>query len=226
MAKKKYSKRTRESAYLYGQTQKPRWKKLSEKRIRQFLKAVNDAKGYINPASIESFAMETFAVYQQNAKKMAEAARRWAQTQRPEWERLTEQRLEEFEEEFEEWAEGEGIERPSADDAFDFAESVFVDFEEFEALPEVEKVYIVTNGIGWDNPDAIDNFLDNPRFIEIRIIDFDGSLVYSGPDRRDFWDTFRSLGGEDKYPYFEAYRESDEYGNIFITVQITGYYPD
>ena len=126
------------------------------------------------------------------------------------------------------------------DFALDYEEN-FLDDEDIEELEDdvlnqgsnmpiftdtyQEPLKIVEGQYGWNDPDALDDELSKPYFAEIELIDFDGTIVYSGSDRRDFWDSLRELSDGIRYPIYTAtYIENDD-GLIFITVKVTGYYP-
>lgn len=241
MAKKKiYSKRTKEAARLYGKTQG--WKKLSQKRIQAYLDNVFRAKGFLNIQAIENFAASYKAKYDIEQRKYFEAAKVFGS--KAGWERITEQRFNQFLKIYENYCKANEIKRLSADNAMDFAldyQEDFLDDDDIDELddknfdkgsdvPLFTDTYqdpfkIVEGQYGWDDPDALDDELNKPYFAEIELIDFDGTIVYSGSDRRDFWDSMRELSDGIKYPIYTAtYIESDD-GLIFITVKVTGYYP-
>jgi hypothetical protein len=237
--KKKFSRRTREAVKLYGKTQG--WKKLSQKRIRTFLDLVFRAKGFLNIQAIESYALSNKSRYDIEQRKYFEAAKVFGS--KAGWEKITEQRFNEFLRLYENYCKVNNILRLSPDGAMDFA----LDYEE-EIISEIdldnlddfddefqnEKLFtdtykdsysIVEGQAGWNDPDALDEFISRPNFIEVELIDFDGTIVYSGNDRTDFWDSLRELSDGIRYPIYDAtYIENDD-GFIFITVQVTGYYP-
>jgi hypothetical protein len=241
MAKKKiYSKRTKEAARLYGKTQG--WKKLSQKRVQSYLDSVLKAKGFINIQAIESFAASYKAKYDIEQRKYFEAAKVFGS--KAGWERITENRFNQFLKIYENYCKANDIKRLSADDAMDFALDYEDDFLTEEDIDELdddvlnqgsnmpiftdtyqEPFMIVEGQAGWSDPDALDDRINDANFVEIELIDFDGTIVYSGSDRRDFWDSLRELSDGIRYPIYDAsYIESDD-GDIFITVKVTGYYP-
>ena len=238
--KKKYSKRTKEAVRVYGKTQG--WKKLSQKRIQTYLDLVFRAKGFLNIQAIESYALSNKSRYDIEQRKYFEAAKVFGS--KAGWERITEQRFNQFLKIYENYCIANDIKRLSADDAMDFAldyEENFLDDEDIEELEDdvlnqgsnmpiftdtyQEPLKIVEGQYGWNDPDALDDELSKPYFAEIELIDFDGTIVYSGSDRRDFWDSLRELSDGIRYPIYTAtYIENDD-GLIFITVKVTGYYP-
>lgn len=238
--KKKYSKRTKEAARLYGKTQG--WKKLSQKRIQTYLDAVFRAKGFLNIQVIENFASSYKSKYDIEQRKYFEAAKVFGS--KFGWENITQNRFNEFLKIYENYCKENGIKRLSADDAMDFAldyEDNLITDDDVESWSDddfdigsdmpiftdnyIEPVIIVQGQAGWNDPDALDDIINFPNFIEIELIDFDGTIVYSGSDRTDFWDSMRELSDGIRYPIYTAsYIESDD-GDIFITVQVTGYYP-
>jgi hypothetical protein len=241
MAKKKiYSKRTKEAARLYGKTQG--WKKLSQKRIKAYLDSVFRAKGFLNIQAIENFAASYKAKYDIEQRKYFEAAKVFGS--KAGWERITEQRFNQFLKIYENYCKANDIKRLSADDAMDFAldyEDDFLTEDDIDELDDdnfdkgldvplftdtYQEPYMIVEGqAGWSDPDALDDRINEPNFIEIELIDFDGTIVYSGSDRRDFWDSLRELSDGIRYPIYDAsYIESDD-GDIYITVKVTGYYP-
>lgn len=241
MAKKKiYSKRTKEAVRLYGKTQG--WKKLSQKRIKSYLDSVQRAKGFINIQAIESFAASYKSKYDIEQRKYFEAAKVFGS--KAGWERVTENRFNQFLKIYENYCIANGIKRLSADDAMDFALDYKEDFLDDEDIDELdddvlnqgsnmpiftdtyqEPFMIVEGQAGWSDPDALDDRITDNNFAEIELIDFDGTIVYQGSDRRDFWDSLRELSDGIRYPIYNAsYIENDD-GDIFITVQVTGYYP-
>jgi hypothetical protein len=241
MAKKKiYSKRTKEAARLYGKTQG--WKKLSQKRIQAYLDSVFRAKGFLNIQAIENFAASYKAKYDIEQRKYFEAAKVFGS--KAGWERITEQRFNQFLKIYENYCKANDIKRLSADNAMDFAldyEDDFLTEDDIDELDDdnfdkgsdaalftdtYQEPYMIVEGqAGWSDPDALDDRINEPNFIEIELIDFDGTIVYSGSDRRDFWDSLRELSDGIRYPIYDAsYIESDD-GDIYITVKVTGYYP-
>lgn len=221
--KKKYSKSTKEAARLFGKTKG--WKKLSQKRIQTFIDSVELATGYVNKSSIQKYADVSLEIYKVDVKKITEAAKQWAQNNFPEWDRLSKERLDTFKNEFQIWAESNNIEA-SSDNALEFAKQSFgVELDEFGQEVISEPVYIIENMPGWNDSDVVDDLMNLDNFVEIRLVDVDGFIVYIGNDRTDFWDIFRGLGGDSQFPIYDSYYEQDEFGNLFITVKIVGYYP-
>jgi hypothetical protein len=225
MLKKKYSRSTLESARLYAVSQG--WKKLSKKRVQSFLEDVKFSTGYVNKASLRNYAVQTYNFIESENKRYKEATYRWAQVNKPDWENITDNRVEEFKQQLIDWADEFNIESINSDLALEFANLSLspIDVEELDNTFLDDRSFIVTNMAGWSDSDAVDEFLQRPEFIEAKIIDIDQSIVYLGTDRRDFWDSFRSLSSGNRYPIYNAWQETDKFGNIFVTIKITGYYP-
>lgn len=223
--KKKYSKSTLESARVYASTKG--WKKLSKNRVKEFLSQVKNAKGYINPQAIKNYSEESFYIVESENKRYKEATLRWAQNNRPEWEKITKERIEEFKEELRSWADERNIQFLSSDIALDFANdsllpSQVIDFDD-NFLDDRNS--LVTNMAGWSDSDTIDEWLDKPNFVNAVIVDENNNIIYSGSDRRDFWDNFRELTSAGVYPIYNGYYQTDVFGNVYVTIRITGYYP-
>lgn len=235
---KDYGKRTIDAAKKFGYTRG--WKKLSYKRIRIFLDLVYSAMGYVNISSIELYAEKTFQIYQREISKLVEAARVFGKKEG--WERITENRINEFYDIFLDYCKKNGIINPDIDDAMDFAYSYkegeideddydIDDDEEYEDVrywiseEREAPFYIITGAAGWDDSDTVDNVFYNNNFFEATIVDSDGTIVYNGNDRRDFWDAFRELSDGISYPIYDAYTVDDKFGNKFLELVVTGYYP-
>jgi hypothetical protein len=225
MLKKKYSRSTLESARLYAVSQG--WKKLSKKRVQSFLEDVKFSTGYINKASLRNYAIESFNYVDSENKRYKEATYRWAQANRPDWDKITDNRVEEFKQQLIDWADDLKIEFIDSDLALEFANNSLnpMDIETLDDKFQDSRSFLVTNQAGWSDSDEVDDVIKKPEFVEGKIINVDQSIVYLGSDRRDFWDSFRSLSSGNRYPIYNAWQETDKFGNIFITIKITGYYP-
>ncbi|NDC96559.1 hypothetical protein EB077_14740, partial [bacterium] len=229
--KKKYSKRTKDAARQYGKTQG--WKKLSQKRIQFFLDSVFRAKGFLNIQAIESFSGSYKAKYDIEQRKYFEAAKVFGS--KAGWEIVTEKRFKDFLNVYENYCRANNIKRLSPDDAMDFAlqyefdeisddeidELSSDDFDVGSDMPIFTDTYqepfvIVEGQAGWNEPDALDDRLSEPNVLEIELIDFDGTIVYSGNDRRDFWDSMRELSDGIRYPIYDATYIQNDDGQIFI----------
>jgi hypothetical protein len=196
------------------------------------------ARGFTNIQVIENFAAKAKEVHTREKAKLFEAAKVFGSKRG--WERITENRFAEFLRIFENYCKANGIKRTNSDDAMEFAldyEEDFIDDDEIDELqqedfsgdvsfniPFREEKYIVSDMAGWSDSDTVDDFLNMPNFIEVTLIDFDGSIVYQGSDSKDFWDSFRELSDGNSFPIYDAYYVEDDDGNLFITAKVKGYY--
>lgn len=223
--RKKYSKSTLESAKLYASTKG--WKKLSKNRVKFFLSEVKNAKGFVNPQSIKSYSEESFYVVESENKRYKEATLRWAQNNRPDWENITKDRIEEFKDELKDWADERGFQFINSELALDFANESLLpnQVDDFDDTFSDDRIYFTRSMAGWSDPDVVDSFLNAPNFVNASIVDVDNSIIYSGFDRKEFWDNFRDLATKNIFPIYDAYYQTDVYGNVYVTIQVTGYYP-
>jgi hypothetical protein len=225
MLKKKYSRSTLDSARLYAETKG--WKKLSKKRVQSFLDNVKNATGYITPNSIKNYAELSYSVSDSENKRYKEATYRWAQANRPDWDNITQNRIDEFKNEFTAWAIENGYDFINSELALDFANQSLnpSDVEQLDETFFDDRNYFTRSMAGWSDPDVVDSFINLPNFIQATIIDVDQSVLFIGTERKDFWDVFRDLTTGNVFPIYDAYYQQDKYGNVFVTIQITGYYP-
>jgi hypothetical protein len=223
MAKKNYSKSTKEAARKYGASQG--WIRLSNKRISEFVQLVKEAKGYVNTTALTEFAEITnrFSIIEET--KMLEAARLWMNVNYPDSIELTKAILDEFDFEV---RSSLNIPYPTSDDYFEFVYDLLSPL----GKDELETVFdsaddglqlFVSNEYGFSNTDVVDQLFYG-NLIQATIIDLDGSVRYIGSDRIDFWDVFRELGGGTSFPIYNAYYERDDFGNTYLQIVIIGYY--
>jgi len=197
------------------------------------------ARGFTNIQVIENFAAKAKEVHTREKAKLFEAAKVFGSKRG--WERITENRFAEFLRIFENYCKANGIKRTNSDDAMQFALDYKDDAIEEDEIDELKKEdfsgevsfdipfreekYIVVEMAGWQDTNSVDDHMRMPNFVEVTLIDFDGSIVYQGSDRRDFWDTFRELSDGIRYPIYDAYYVEDDDGNTFLTIKVKSYYP-
>lgn len=223
MAKKKYSKKTLAAARDYGKLLG--WKRLSPKRVRNFLDSVKELTGHVNIQNIVKVSKGSKEYSDSENIRYVEAARRWAQINRPTWNRIEKEELKEFKSEFERFANENKIFINSSN-ALDFADSFLTPQEIFEVETEFEdeRTYLVRSLAGFNESDIVDSFLKMPTFYDAKIIDVDGRIVYLGSDRTAFWDSFRELTINNSFPIYDAYYTTNNDGTNRIVIEVTSYF--
>ena len=223
MAKKKYSKKTLNAARDYGKLLG--WKRLSPKRVKNFLETVKDLTGHINIQNIVKVSKSSKKYTDSENVRYIEAAKRWAQFNRPTWNRIEKEELKEFMNEFVQYANENNV-FINSENALDYSNSFFVEPEifEFEKEFDDDRTYIVRNMAGFSDSDVVDNFLKMPTFFNAKIIDENGDLKFTGTDRKQFWDSFRDLTMGNRFPIYNAFYQFIDNNNFELTIEVTSYY--
>lgn len=223
MAKKKYSKKTLNAARDYGKLLG--WKRLSPKRVKNFLETVKDLTGHINIQNIVKVSKSSKKYTDSENVRYIEAAKRWAQFNRPTWNRIEKEELKEFMNEFVQYANENNV-FINSENALEYSNSFYVEPEivEFEKEFDDDRTYIVRNMAGFSDSDVVDNFLKMPTFFNAKIIDENGDLKFTGTDRKQFWDSFRDLTMGNRFPIYNAFYQFIDNNNFELTIEVTSYY--
>lgn len=223
MAKKKYSKKTLNAARDYGKLLG--WKRLSPKRVKNFLETVKDLTGHINIQNIVKVSKSSKKYTDSENVRYIEAAKRWAQFNRPTWNRIEKEELKEFMNEFVQYANENNV-FINSENALEYSNSFYVEPEivEFEKEFDDDRTYIVRNMAGFSDSDVVDNFLKMPTFFNAKIIDENGDLKFTGTDRKQFWDSFRDLTMGNRFPIYNAFYQFIDKNNFELTIEVTSYY--
>lgn len=223
MAKKKYSKKTLNAARDYGKLLG--WKRLSPKRVKNFLETVKDLTGHINIQNIVKVSKSSKKYTDSENVRYIEAAKRWAQFNRPTWNRIEKEELKEFMNEFVQYANENNV-FINSENALEYSNSFYVEPEivEFENEFDDDRTYIVRNMAGFSDSDVVDNFLKMPTFFNAKIIDENGDLKFTGTDRKQFWDSFRDLTMGNRFPIYNAFYQFIDKNNFELTIEVTSYY--
>jgi len=225
MAKKKYSKKTLNAARDYGKLLG--WKRLSSKRVKNFLETVKELTGYVNIQNIVKVSKSSKKYTDSENVRYLEAAKRWAQFNRPTWNRIEKEELKEFMDNFIQYAKNNNV-FINAENALDYANSFLIEpeIDLYDLDFEDDRVYIVRNMAGFSDSDVIDSFLKMPTLFNAKIIDETGVLKYTGVNRKEFWDSFRDLTMGNRFPIYNAfYQYIDSNKNEFeLTIEVTSYY--
>jgi len=225
MAKKKYSKKTLNAAKDYGKLLG--WKRLSPKRVKFFLDKVKELTGHINIQNIVKTSQTSKNYLESENIRYIEAAKRWSQIERPTWNRIEKEELQEFKNIFTSFAE-ENKMHVNSQNALNFANSFFQpnDVNDLDLEFNDERNYIVEAMPSFTDSDVVDDYLKRPTFIKANIIDVDGNVIYAGSDRKSFWDSFREKADAGRFPIYNSFiKYLDSSGNYELTIEITSYYP-
>lgn len=223
MAKKKYSKKTLNAARDYGKLLG--WKRLSPKRVKSFLETVKELTGYVNIQNIIKVSKSSKSYTDSETIRYIEAAKRWSQTERPTWNRIEKEELEEFKSIFKDFAKQNNI-FVNSENALEFANSFYnePDINTFDEEFEDDRIYIVRNMAGFSDSDVVNNFLKMPTFFNAKIIDENGDIKFTGTDSKDFWDSFRDLTLGNRFPIYNAFYQMIDKNNFELTIEVTSYY--
>lgn len=224
---KKYSKLTKDLVRAYGRAT-GKWKNASKYSIREFLDLVEDVKGHINKENMLSFYNEEIEHTEASKERMLFAAREYGKEQG--WERLTQNRFDEFVEEVKVFFDTERISADMALDYADLKEQDYLDsLDRAGQMPTERRTGYAEGQMGFEGAGEHYEMLQTGMVDEARIVDVDGATVFVGDSPTGFMDVFRELGGEKNFPIYTSYiREIlDEDGNIIgeeLVIEITGYY--
>jgi len=149
------------------------------------------------------------------------------QIERPTWNRIEKEELQEFKNIFTSFAE-ENKMHVNSQNALNFANSFFQpnDVNDLDLEFNDERNYIVEAMPSFTDSDVVDDYLKRPTFIKANIIDVDGNVIYAGSDRKSFWDSFREKADAGRFPIYNSFiKYLDSSGNYELTIEITSYYP-